>query len=350
MNKIHGGDIYSFDKDKGIIDFSSNINPLGVRKDVICEIKKNIYNVEIYPDTRCQKLRYAISEKERINMDYIICGNGAAELIYHIIFALKPKTGLFIIPSFSEYEYAADVLSVKKKYYAVKEENNFDILSDIIEYINNDTDIVFLCNPNNPTGRLAEQDIILKIIDKCEKTGTVIVIDECFMDFVQKEKIYSSVKHIKDYNNLIVLKAFTKTYALPGLRLGYALLRDKEKIERIYSSRQPWSVSSLAQTAGEAALKESGYEKRARELIMREKEYIKKEFEKLGIKYFESYANFILFKEREGLDKEIIKHNILIRNCGNFKGLCEGYYRVAVKRRSENEKLIGALKKLIGKE
>jgi len=347
LKNPHGGDIYSFGEN--VIDFSSNINPLGITEEIISAVRNNIYNISVYPDIECNELRYAISEKECVDRDFIVCGNGAAELIYNIVFAIKPKNALFIAPTFSEYERAFDIFSSEKKYYILKEENNFDIGEDIIDYIYADTDIVFICNPNNPTGRCTEKGLILKILDKCEKVNAVAVIDECFMDFVYDFKRYSAVDYINYYDNFIILKAFTKMYSLPGLRLGYAICKNKKIIEKIYLSRQPWCVSLLAQKAGEAALKSRGFTKKTIEYILREKKYIQKEFERLGIKYFNSEANFILFKNEKEFDKKIIKNNILIRNCNNFKGLRDGYYRIAIKKHSENIRLIKAME-VLGKD
>ncbi len=347
MKKLHGGDIYSLDKK--VVDFSSNINPLGIPQEIILEIKNNIYNIQVYPDSECRELRYVISEKEGVDTDFIICGNGAAELIFNIVLALKPRNVLFTAPTFSEYERAVDIFSAGKKYYILKEENNFDIHEDIIDYIDDDTDIVFICNPNNPTGRCAEKETILKIIEKCGKVNAVLVVDECFMDFVYNYEKYHAVDYINDYDNLIIIKAFTKMYAIPGLRLGYAICRNRSIIENIYLSRQPWNVSLLAQKAGTAAFKNVDFTKKTLEYILREKQYIKKEFERLGVKYFNSDANFILFKNEREFDKKIIKYNILIRNCENFRGLCEGYYRIAVKKHSENIKLIEAIEAINGK-
>ena len=345
MKRAHGGDIYSFSKN--IIDFSSNINPLGIKREIISEIKNSIYDICVYPDIKCNELRYAISRKEGVDSDFIICGNGAAELIFNIVLAVKPKTALFTAPTFSEYEHAVDIFSAKKKYYTLKERNSFDIREDIIDYIDSDTDIVFICNPNNPTGRRIKKELILKILNRCEEVNTFVVIDECFMDFVYNGEKYSSIDFINDYDNFIILKAFTKMYALPGLRLGYAICKNKRVIENIYLSRQPWNVSSIAQNAGIAALRDTDFIKETIEYILHEKEYIQKEFKRLGVKYFNSDTKFILFKNKKEFDKKIIEFDILIRNCGNYRGLNEEYYRIAIKRHDENIKFIKAVEILI---
>ncbi len=347
MRRFHGGDIYSFNKN--IVDFSSNINPLGIKEEIISEIMNSIYNIGVYPDTKCSELRYAISKKEGVDSDFIVCGNGAAELIFNIVLAIKPKTALFTAPTFSEYEHAVDIFSTDKKYYTLKEKNNFDVREDIIDYIDVDTDIVFVCNPNNPTGRRVRKELILKILRKCEEVNAFAVIDECFMDFVYGGEKYSSINYINDYDNFIILKAFTKMYALPGLRLGYAVCKNKSVIEKIYLSRQPWNVSSIAQKAGTAALRDADFTKKTVEYILCEKEYIQKEFKRLGLKYFKSDANFILFKAEREFEKKILELGFLIRNCGDYRGLNEEYYRIAVKSHNDNINLIKAMEILLKK-
>ena len=346
MTKIHGGDIYSLGKK--VIDFSSNINPLGINDEIISALKKGIYNIKFYPDVECGELRNVISQKESIDKKYIICGNGAAELIYNIVLAIMPKKALFTAPSFFEYERAVNIIQGEKKYYFLKYENDFDIFENILDYIDNSIDMVFICNPNNPTGRCVKKVIILKVIEKCEKNSIFAVIDECFMDFVDNREKYSALEYLDEYRNFMILKSFTKVYAIPGLRLGYALCSDCDIIEKMYLSRQPWSVSSFAQKAGIAAFENRDFVKKTVDFISNEREYIIKQFERLKIKYINSKANYILFKSEINLDEKLLKYGILIRNCDNYIGLGKGYYRIAVKRHNENKLLIKAIEEVYG--
>jgi len=345
LTKIHGGDIYLYNKN--LIDFSVNINPFGVTDNIIKYIKNNLSKIVNYPDIECVNLRKAISEKEKIDKDYIVCGNGAAELIFNIVLALKPKKVFLIAPSFAEYERAADVIRAEKVYYFLEESQNFNINKNILDNINDSIDMLFLCNPNNPTGGCLKKELVLEIADKCEYCGVFLVIDESFIDFVIDNEKYSIIKYIQKYDNILLLRSFTKMYAIPGVRIGYCVCKNKKIIEKIYNCRQPWNVSTIAQSAGIAALKEETLPFKTREYIKQEKMFITKMFYNINIKFFHSYTNYILFKEKKELNKRLLEYNILIRNCDNYRGLGEGFYRIAIKKHSENLKLIIALKEIL---
>lgn len=339
MINIHGGDIYSYNSD--ILDFSSNINPLGLTEGIINGIKESVTDIIHYPDVECRRLRRSIADYENTDINNIICGNGAAEIIFNIAQALKPKRVVFTAPTFMEYENAADTVSAEKNYYYLKEENNFDIKEDILDYIDSTINMLFICNPNNPTGRLIPFDLMIKILNKAAENNVFVLIDECFMDFV--ENGYSLNKVINKYDNIMILKAFTKMYAMPGLRLGYGICSNEDIIEKIHRARQPWSISVLAEAGGLAALKERELPQKTRDYIRLEKNYIMSELKRLNIKYVNSEANYILIKAEKNLHKKLIEHNILIRDCSNYVGLEEGYYRIAVKKHSENKRLLKVL-------
>lgn len=346
MKKIHGGDIYSYENE--IIDFSSNVNPLGLSENIVTAIKNSISDIIHYPDVECRKLREKIAENENTKYENIMCGNGAAEIIYNIVQSMKPKKVLFAVPTFMEYEKASDTVDAEKTYYYLKEENNFDICDDIADYIDNTVDMIFICNPNNPTGRCTKRETIVKIIKKSRENNAVVVIDECFMDFVEDDKKYSVKDLVNIYDNIIILRAFTKLYAMPGIRLGYCICNNMDLIESMYNIRQPWSVSFLAQIAGVAAINEVELPQKTREYIKKEKQYIYNYLKKINISFLDSQANYIFFKSIDNLDKKMIGHNILIRDCSNYVGLDKGYYRIAVKTHSENERLLNALNAEIG--
>ncbi|MDO4301172.1 MAG: histidinol-phosphate transaminase [Clostridia bacterium] len=345
MIKIHGGDIYTYNKK--VIDFSANISPLGVTENIISAIEKSLCEISNYPDVEYRELREAIAEREKVSSESIICGNGAAEIIFNLVQALKPKKVLFIFPSFAEYEQAVNTINAKKRYYYLSEKNNFNLTEDILGFIDNTIDLMFICNPNNPTGTVIKKELLLKIADKCKACNSILLIDECFMDFVYDCNNYSMVNNINSYNNIMILKAFTKLYAIPGLRLGYGISNSGKLVEKIYNCRQPWNVSVVAQAAGIAALRELNLPQKVREYVKTEKDYIMREFSELNIKFFDSKANYILFKANKELDKELLRHNILIRNCSNYKGLKYGYFRIAVKNHADNKKLIDSIKQVM---
>lgn len=346
MKRIHGGDIYSYNED--ITDFSSNINPLGLARGIADAVRDSICNIVRYPDVECESLRKAIALKENTDYENIICGNGATEIIFNITQAMAPKRVVFTAPTFMEYEAAADTVNAEKIFYFLKEENQFEIDLDITRLIDKNTDMVFICNPNNPTGKCIYLNKIIKIIEVCKTNNAFVVIDECFMDFADNMKKYSAVELINDYDNILILKAFTKLYAMPGLRLGYGICGDTELLDKMYGIRQPWSVSVIAQTAGIAALNENEFSQKTRDYVRRERKYIEEGLKRLDICFYKSDVNYILFKSLPDLDKKLLNYNILIRNCGNYRGLGEGYYRIAVKTHAENKRLLYALEAAIG--
>ena len=339
----HGGNIY-LNTNKN--DFSANINLAGMSEGVIRAACEGVMRSDRYPDPECADLRKAISKAIGTSAHQIICGNGAADLIYSLVLALKPKKALMPIPAFYEYEQALKVVECKIEYYYMREEQQFLLQEDFIDRIREDIDIIFLCNPNNPTGHLIAKDLMFRIIHHCENKCIYLVVDECFMDFVEERENHSVISQCMTSKYLFVLKAFTKLYAMPGLRLGYGICSNMALLERIKEVSQPWNVSLPAQMAGIAALKEDKYVKKSLALIQREKIYLLEELQKLDYRVYDSKANYLFFHAHAGLYALCLEEGILIRDCSNYRGLKEGYYRIAVKRHEDNEQLVKVLRKV----
>lgn len=318
MINVHGGDIYTH---KGVVDFSANINPLGTAPSVLKAAQDSMLEIGNYPDVACRALRQALSERELVDKEHIICGNGAADLIFNLVLAIKPKKALLVIPSFAEYEQAIGLAEADISFYKLKEARGFCLEEDYLEYLTPDIDMAFLCNPNNPTGKTIAPELLEKIIDKCEENQILLVLDECFNDFLDAPEVYSMKQQIKSHKQLFILKAFTKMYAMAGLRLGYGLCSNEMLLEQINRLRQPWSVSIPAQAAGVAALKEESLPDKTRQYIKTERKRLCDALMRLDIAYYKSEANYIFFKERPDLKQELLKHNILIRDCSNYRGL-----------------------------
>jgi threonine-phosphate decarboxylase len=335
--KEHGGDIY---RNQIQYDFSINVNPLGMPKGVVAALRDSIPSWSAYPDPECEALRKALAEHHGCGMDQIICGNGAAELIYQLVRALKPRKALIPVPTFSEYERALRTVDCMIEYYRLKAETDFHLeTEDFICRITSDTDVVFLCNPNNPNGLLMSKAEVRQIAKACREHHAVLVLDECFMELTD-----GGTEALPE---VVRIRAFTKTYAMAGLRLGYLILEEKELCDKIRAGMQPWAVSVPAMTAGLAALKEKEYLEKARSMIREEREYLTKELQNLGYRVFPSEANYILFyTEQKKLYERLLEQKILIRDCSNYEGLGDGYYRVCVKGREENAALVDALKHL----
>lgn len=345
----HGGDIYSQTESKRgnqFIDFSANINPLGLPSGVKKAIKQALNKCIHYPDPFCRCLREATANFLNLPNEYFFFGNGADDVLFRLSLALKPQTALLLAPTFADYEKSLKTVNCNIKYYNLQEKNAFEPQQDILEKIDRDISLVVICNPNNPTGQLIKKSLLEQILEKCHSVGAFLLIDECFMDLVSEKKAYTLMNMLKYYPKLIILKAFTKTYAMPGIRLGYCLNSNKELHMQLYENGQDWSVSVLAQEAGIAALQENKYLQNSLRLINTERTYLIKQLTTIGAKVYGSEANYIFFflDSPQNLEKKLRMQGYLIRSCANYHNLRQGYYRVAVKTRVLNRGLIKAIK------
>lgn len=340
----HGGDIYG---NKVEIDFSANINPFGMPVGVRQAVERTIDACIHYPDPQCRMLIQAIAEKEQLPSSFILCGNGAADLIFRFALAVKPKKALLIAPSFSEYEDALDIVGSEIRYYYLQEEKKFSLQEDFLEKLTEDLDVVFLCNPNNPTGNLIQIELLEKIQQICQEKNIYLFMDECFLDFVINGERFSQKKNLSANPWIFILRAFTKMYGMAGLRLGYGFSANIDLLEKMRRCSQSWSVSTLAQSAGIAALQEQEFVEKTRDYVDRQRRLLLSEFKKINILYLKGSANYIFFKYvEEDLYQLLLERKILIRSCHNYHGLKKGYYRIAIKREEENKKLIQELKKI----
>lgn len=344
MENIHGGDIYGIED---FIDFSANINPLGTPQSVKDAVFNELNNIMNYPDIYCRKLRNKLEKNYNINKDYIICGNGASDLIYRFVYALRPKKALVVAPSFAEYEQALKSTEQVDIVYYKLNHKDFCVHKEIIDYITEDLDVLFLCNPNNPTGICIPEPLLGDILEKCEEKNVFVLLDECFLDFLYNEREISYLEKVNKYSRLFILRAFTKMYAVAGLRLGFGVSSNRWLIEKMYTSGASWNVSSVAQAAGLAALDEVDIVEKTRQYIKQEKEFLYKGLSSLGISFINGEANYIFFKACCDLKYRLLQKGILIRDCSNYKNLEKGYFRIAVKTREENEKLLSAMKQVL---
>lgn len=336
----HGGDVY----DREVrLDFSININPLGMPSEVKKAAHEALDNSSSYPDPKYQQLKNEIAKKHGISPEFVCVGNGAADLIFTLIRALQPKKALLIAPSFSEYEKALSSVDCDISYYVAKEENHFEVQEDLLEAIRPEHDFFMICNPNNPIGNVIEHEFMQRIIMRCNECHVFLCIDECFKDFVES----SDQLPLGEY---FILKAFTKMYAMPGLRLGYGLCNQVDVLLKMQFAAQTWPVSTVAQAAGMAALALEGFEEKTKEIIAIERKYMEKALGDLGFEVFLSKTNYIFFrafryKNQEKtvwdtLKEDLLNFGINIRDCSNFRGLNKGYYRIGLRRSEENQELI----------
>jgi len=345
----HGGDWAGFKREYGYepLDFSANVSPLGVPSSVVRAITNAAVEADKYPDPLCRDLSDRIAAYEEVSSDYVICGNGAADIIFRLAAYMKGKTALVTAPTFSEYETALAANGCEVRRYRLSEESGFHVDPGFLDQITDDVDLVFLCEPNNPTGVTSGRGFLEEALKSCEAHGAVLVIDECFNEFIDDPQSASMKKALENTENLLILKAFTKVFAMAGVRLGYALCSNESIVSGIREAGQPWAVSGLAQAAGIAALGEPEYIMRLSEMVKRERGFLFEGLTGLGLKVIPGEANYLLFKGPDDLEDRMREEGILIRNCSNYPGLGDGWFRTAVRTREDNEILLEKMKKVL---
>lgn len=341
----HGGEVY---ETPGLLDFSANINPLGTPPAVKKAVEAALPLLSQYPDPYCRELVAAISDYENIPKEQILCGNGAAELIFSLCQALRPKKALLLAPSFSEYESALQSVGCRVERWRLPEEQGFALTEDFLEALNQfDGSLLMLCNPNNPTGQVIERGMMERILSACRRKGIFLFVDECFLDLTEGGEALTLKGALSGRKNLLLLKAFTKSYGMAGLRLGYCLSGNSQLLGRMGRSVQAWNVSLPAQLAGAAAFKEQAFLNRARAIIHAQRPILAAGMERLGLTVIPSRVNFLLFYSERELRGPLLERGIQIRSCANYPGLTEGWYRAAVKLPEENQRLLTAMEEIL---
>lgn len=355
---LHGGNIRSASEKykierKKILDFSASINPIGLFPDVKKIINKNYKNLIHYPDPDYKDFKERLSQILHIPFQNILIGNGSIELIYLIINALKPENILIPIPSFTEYERSLKQSNAKISFLKSSEKNSFKIDPDKVINRLNKKDMLIIGNPNNPTGTILKKDDLMRILKESIKRNVLLIIDEVFMDFIDEDESSSMIYEAIKTQNLIIIRSLTKFYALPGLRIGYLIAHGK-LIKDLKKCQYPWSVNSLALEVGKEVITNSKYIELSKKYLIKEKKYLTAELDSIkNIQLIDGRANFLFCKL---INNSISSHKlfailgrkgILIRDCSNFKGLNNKFFRIAVKKRAENKRLIAELKKVL---
>lgn len=348
MELVHGGDWASYRAEFGrdALDFSANVSPLGLPAGVAAAITAALPMADRYPDPLCRALRAKLAAAEGVDTAQILCGNGAADLIYRLALALRPRRALLPAPTFAEYAAALETVDCDVQRFLLREKNDFAVTDGFVEAIDDSTDAVFLCQPNNPTGQLTALPLMEQILHRCAACGTLLVVDECFLDFLPDHALHTA-KGLLGEGNLVILKAFTKLYGMAGVRLGYALSADTALLEQMQACGQPWGVSSLAQAAGLAALEETAYVEKVRALIAEQRPRLTDGLRALGLRVLDSRANYLLFQAPETLGEALRQRGAVLRSCANYPGLGPGWYRTAVRTGPENEQLLKLLAEVL---
>ena len=345
----HGGDIYTNDI---CMDYSVNVNPFGVPEIIDDIFRKYDSYICSYPDYESFELRNMLAARYCLSVDNVLCSNGASEIFMAMAHAFRPENVLLTAPSFAGYVWAFEAVEANLIYYVTKEENDFLIREDIMDVIDekDNIDMLILANPSNPVGNYTDNNLLDKLLKECKKRDIAVIIDECFMelsDICQNTK----TDLINSYDNLFIVRAFTKTFAIPALRLGYVLGSNVGLMMKIRRQLPEWNVSLPAQKAGAVLMSEESkletYLAESRKLINKERSYLMEELSGMGIKVYPSFTNFILLKTDILLYNKLLDKKILIRDCSDYYGLDKGYYRIAIKKHVENEVLIDAIKELL---
>ena len=379
---FHGGNIYKIFREKNIkkiLDYSSNINPYGIPESLKKRITENLEILERYPDPDYVELRQKLAHLNNVNMSDIILGNGATEIIFLFMKVINPKKILIVSPTFGEYERAVKAVGTSRnsidlscsddnknienkeieiEYFELKESDDFNLnIGNLKNELEKKYDLLIICNPNNPTGKFLKLAQTEEILKECNKYDTKLFIDEAFIEFLADGMKKSIINTEENKKNLFVTRAFTKFFAIPGLRLGYGMYFDKELEKKISEKKEPWSVNNIAEIAGLTVLDDTEYIEKTLKWITKEKIYMYEKLNEIsGIKVYETEVNFITGKidEKlfsEGLNVKILREKmleqgILIRDASNFNFLDERFFRLAIKDRENNDRVIETLKKI----
>ena len=346
----HGGDIY---KNRVKLDFSANVNPAGMPEAVRDALIRSADRASVYPDPSCSALREAVGAAEGVSPDEILCGCGAAELIYSYAYALMPDRGmpalpaLLVSPTFSEYRTALEAAGIGAEDYFLKESDGFRLTEEILGLDFSRYSALFLCSPNNPTGLAVPPSLVRKLAE----TGIRMFLDCCFLDLTDDPERYGLPALIRDFPNLTVLRAFTKSYAMAGVRLGYALSSDAAFLTVMSGKAPCWNVSTMAQEAGIAAAGCGSWLRESVKTITRERTRLYDALTGLGLFVVPGEANFLLIRAGRGigsgraddLPRRLLCAGILVRDCSNYIGLGPGWFRIAVRTPEENDALLTAV-------
>ncbi len=360
MKQVHGGNIYALARQLAcppdqIIDFSASINPLGISPRALRSLDQALNRLDHYPDPHSTVLKEQLSVYHHLKPQCLLVGNGSTELIYLLPRALKPKKVLIVSPTFSEYERACRLNGAKVDHLWLRARDEFKVKVDaVVKKAHEGTDMLFLCNPNNPTGQLLSREEIRWLLKKLADTSVFVVLDEAFIDYQPEQSLLASALGEPDnagmnYPNLVVLRSFTKFFALSGLRVGYLVARPG-LIKKLISEKEPWSVNTLAQVAAGESLQDTLYIKESlRFMEMERPRFISALSSIPGLLVLPSHANFVLIRlvkhavSVQGLYESLASEGLLIRDCTSFRGLGPGYLRVAVKKQEDNMRLCRAI-------
>lgn len=356
MKVVHGGNRDAISKITGIasdklIDFSANINPMGLDDKLREQLIKSLKDIVYYPDPKYLRLKDSLGTHFNVSKEDIFVGNGAVQMIFDTVIALNSQNALVLAPTFGEYERSLRRAGVQVKRFLLKKQNDFQVdVSDLLSYLraNPKIDLLCICNPNNPTGQVMQPDSINKLNAYCQKNGIWLILDEAFMDFVQRDKL-SYIPYLSENSPIIIIRSATKFFAIPGLRLGFAVTKNKLLKQSLLNQSEPWSVNTLAKSFGEHMYEATDYIRDTYKWLGQEKSFLYAQLIKIPyLTVYSSKVNYYLLQSQiPKLREKLWDFGIMIRDCSDYYGLEGNYYRVAVRSHTENLKLISALQQVI---
>lgn len=357
----HGGDIYT---NRNIeLDFSVNLSPLGPPETVLQALMTDLpagegagkgalaKRISQYPDHDCRELRRALAKKLGVPAGWILCGNGASELLMAAAQAVRPEKALIAAPTYQGYERCLRAAGAEVVRHFLQKSGGFTLRENILTCLEKDdaVSMLILCNPANPVGNCIEPGLLGRIADACREKRILLIADECYLDLLPDAEKRSLKGSLADNPYLAIVNAFTKTYAMPGLRLGYLLTSNAALYEKLRLQQPEWSVSMAAQRAGTAAIRDAGYLKDAVRMVRTERAYVCDRLKGLGAEVFDGEGPFILFHTDAELYEPLRKQGILIRRCDGIPGL-DGpghFYRTGLRSRSENCLLMDKIERIL---
>ncbi len=353
---FHGSDIEKIEERYGIpaseiVSFAANVSPMGLPDRYLSGIGQKLGCVERYPERDYKRLRMAVGEYCKADCSSIMVGSGSSELISAVIKHVREPYVLIVAPAYAEYERNVLIAGGRAAHYELKEENGFEFDTDaLISSLSSDFDILMICNPVNPTGTAIKAAELEKVLRECEKLGVLCVVDETYVDFADEE--YDATSLIKSYHCLFIIRSMSKFFCAPGLRLGYALSSDEKLMRAIEENKDPWSVSSLSAEAAILMLSDREYISNAKNYMSAERDRVCRKLDDLkdlGISYIYPRANFVLVHlpgrgpSAAELFDMALRKRMMIRNCGDYRGLEMDYIRFCFMKKEDDDRLLSLI-------
>lgn len=339
---VHGGDIY---RNRVTLDFSVNVNPCGFPDEIRQALLTAVEAGGRYPDMEAEKLKAAVGNWLSVSPGHLLFGNGASELFMAVFHALRPEETVIPVPAFSGYEYAARAAGSRIRFSAAEGKNGFRPGDELFRALTPDVRLLCLANPNNPTGALLEEAYLVSLLEHCRRQRITVLLDECFVEFCEGNP--SMLKNLERFPDLILVRAFTKSFAIPGVRLGYLVCENKALLEKIGRQLPEWNLSCFAQAAGRACARCQDFIEETAARVRNDRKMLEEGLKQLGLRTFPGQANFILLFSRFPLYRLLLERGILIRDCSSFRGLGEGFCRIAVKTEAENRILLQTIGEIL---